>query len=131
KESWVTYWLNAPRELRSGQRLYLAMLRNKFPSLFKMPSKHYYGATAIGAPKYHINRFRHRLLSKVYRSFPKLGVKSNMMLNYLDFNAMFRERNDYKEVLEIAVVLLEKNDICPWLDIRKIMLDHKKYRGDY
>jgi len=130
-KAWVSYWINAPRKLRNNQQLYLAMLRYKFPLLFKMPSKYYYGASAAGSQKYHLNKFKHRFLSKIYRHFPQLGVKSNIMLNYLDFNEMFRKRKDYQEVLATASDFLEKNDICPWIDIKKMNVEHNRLKVDH
>ena len=119
---WAQYWLGAPDWARSDQRLYREMMAWKFPSLAALPSKHSLGSRSNAG-----FRFRRALMTgqrRSHRELPSLFGRPIAGLNYLDFAAAFRNRDDYREVLQIATNLIAERNITPWLNLREITRQH-------
>lgn len=129
--AWAAYWLNAPRELHRNQRLYLSMARHNYPDLFSLPSKYSYGVNPKNRPLHYLRKYRHAALSRIKKRFPRLRVSSKLMHNYLDFDEAFRSRNDYKEVLNIAIEYLQEKGVVPWLNLDKIVGEHNRYAANH
>lgn len=129
--TWAGYWLNAPREVRKGQTLYLEMLNMRFPELFALPGK-----ADFGVPRGHrlrslIRRGAHLLKSQVQRRAPWLRVRSTLMANYLDYDEMFRTREDYQVTLAAAFAYLKDEEVVPWLDLDLLWSEHMRRRRDH
>lgn len=129
--SWAGYWLTAPSEMRKGQKLYLEMLKLKYLKLFSLPTKSDLGI-------HNNQRLRHwtRKTNLIFRTIlhnkaPLLRVGSPLMRNYLDYDEMFRTREDYKMTLATAFDYLKENRITPWLNLDKLWIDHRKHRKNY
>lgn len=119
---WAHYWLNAPDHAKRGQVLYRAMMAEKFPTLAKLPSKYSLGArTRIG---YLSSAAQRKARGALHRWFPSLIQRPTETLNYLDFAAAFRDREDYRQVLEIAIDFLAERQVVPWLDLAQIKREH-------
>lgn len=126
---WVAYWLSVPKELKRGQKLYLEMMRYKFPELAAMPSKYSLGArTKIG-------HFAAKVLgvmqTRLDRAFPKLGMRYCARLNYLDYARAFRDRESYRGVLDKALSFLKESDAVPWLDLDALKKQHSNYEANH
>jgi len=124
---WAAYWLNAPRWHHKGQALYRRMAENRFPELFAIPSKHSWGCKPSQHGKQKLVRLIHGVRNRIHRQFPRMGIRSGLMDNYLNFQDAFRNREDYIEVMGIALEVLKKNDVAPWLNLDKLWDEH--YRG--
>jgi hypothetical protein len=130
-ERFMDYWLLAPRELRRNQKLYINMLNYKYPELFALPSKYSLGMPAKSGIRYNYKRYKNGVIRRIQKKAPWLGIRSTAHLNYLDYDTMFRERNDYKETLNIALDFLKQTDITPWLNLDQLRTDHMKNKKEY
>lgn len=129
--SWAGYWLSAPREVRKGQKLYLEMLNLKFPELFSLPGKTNYGTKWDHGVRPMMRRWSHTVRSQMQRRAPWLRIRSSLMANYLDYDEMFRNREDYQETLGIAFEYLKENRFVPWLDLDALWEEHTRRRRDH
>lgn len=128
---WADYWLFAPRELRHKQRLYLEMLRMKFPYLFSLP-----GTVDLGVPRnkklrYITRRINHGIRKRIFERMPFFKIRSSLKRQYIDVDEMVRRRRDYRETFFIAFDYLRLNQIVPWINLDKIWNNHFKRRKDY
>jgi len=130
-ERFKDYWLLAPRELRRNQKLYINMLNYKYPELFALPSKYSLGMPAKSGIRYNYKRYKNGVIRRIQKKAPWLGIRSTAHLNYLDYDTMFRKRNDYKETLNVALDFLKQTDITPWLNLDQLWTDHMKKKKDY
>lgn len=129
--TWAGYWLSAPREVRKGQKLYLEMLNLKFPELFSLPGKANYGTKWSHGVRSMVRKGSHFFRSQVQRRAPWLGIRSSLAANYLDYNEMFRNREDYQATLGAAFEYLKENHVVPWLDLDALWEEHMRRRRDH
>jgi hypothetical protein len=126
---WAVYWLGVPRKLKRGQKLYLEMMHLKFSVLGAMPSKYSLGtASRLG---YFSARVWRRLQVQLERVFPKLRLSSKAGLNYLDYAQAFRQREDYKSVLDKAISYLQDKNVTPWLNLDEIRDEHMRFEENH
>jgi hypothetical protein len=128
---WVAYWLNAPHYVRYKQKLYLDMMEFKFPDLANIPSKNYLGVSSNDKIKYQLKSVNHKAKYHLNRVFPKIFSRDISRLNYIDFAMAFRKREDYRSVLEQACDYLIRNDVIPWINIKKLLWEHMNYKANY
>lgn len=125
---WAHYRLNAPDHAKRRQALYRAMMAEKFPTLAKLPSKYSLGArTRI---RYFSTEAQRKARVALHRWSPSLNQRPTETLNYLDFAAAFRDREDYRQVLEVALAFLLDRQVVPWLDLAQIKRDHLEHRAN-
>lgn len=132
--AWAGYWLSAPREVRKGRKLYLKMLNRKFPELFSLPGKAAYGGDQIRRERslqFMIRKGKHIFRSQIQRRAPWLGIRSSLMANYLDYDEMFRNREDYRTTLGAAFEHLKESQVVPWLDLDALWEEHMQRRKDH
>lgn len=129
--AWAGYWLYVPREARKGQKLYLEMLNLKFPELFSLPGKTNYGTQRDHSVRSMVRRGNHLFRSQVQRRAPWIGIRSSLMANYLDYDEMFRNREDYQATLGAAFEYLKENHAVPWLDLDALWEEHMRRRRDH
>ncbi len=129
--TWAGYWLSAPREVRKGQKLYLEMLNLKFPELFSLPGKANYGIKRGHGVRSMVRKGSHFFRSQVQRRAPWLRIRSSLMANYLDYDEMFRNREDYQATLEAAFEYLKENQVVPWLDLDALWEEHMRRKRDH
>jgi hypothetical protein len=128
--AWAAYWLTVPRELLKDQKLYLEMLKLKYPKLFSLPSKNSLGIRDDAMLRYQLRWIRYGITVMMQRKAPWLRVRSCLKNNYLDYDEMFRKRSDYKETLDIAFTYLKDKQVTPWLDLDDLRQRHMKRRRD-
>lgn len=129
QKEWATYWLNAPKELKRRQKLYLDMMHYKFPDLATMPSKYSLGtSTKIS---YLAAKVRRKIQIRLNSVFPKMRLRYCAELNYLDYSDAFRNREDYRLVLDTALKFLKENDVTPWLDLDGLKRDHMLHKANH
>ncbi len=129
--AWAGYWLSAPREVRKGQKLYLEMLNLKFPELFSLPGKANYGTRWDHGVRSMLRKGCYFLCSQMQRRMPWLGIRSSLMANYLDYDEMFRSREDYQATLWAAFEYLKESRVVPWLDLDALREEHMRRRKDH
>jgi len=129
--AWAGYWLSAPREVRKGQKLYLEMLRLKFPALFLLPGKSDLGINQDCRLSYLLRKVNQIFRTQLQRRAPWLGVRSSLMHNYLDYGEMFCHREDYQNTMVIAFKYLMDNQVVPWLDLDALWNEHIQRRKDH
>lgn len=128
---WASYWLQAPKETKINQKLYLEMMEYKFPKLSRMPSKYSWGAKPNNnfVTNTHKRIFKFRW--KIDKLFPKLGLKSKKDLNYIDFEDAFRSRDDYQGILDQSISYLKSIDAVPWIDLEKMRNEHLNFKKNH
>lgn len=129
--TWASYWLRAPKDIKVNQRLYLKMMKHKFPKLAKIPSKYSLGLKPGKKMAYLKKKYTSKFKRGVHRLLPTVGVKSVEHLNYIDFDTAFRERKDYLELLDQSINYLHENNITPWLNIHEIKGMHMSYKANH
>jgi hypothetical protein len=134
-EQWVCFILSVPREYREGQKLYKLVLSQKFPYIFRLPTKKNLGLPLQPTRYDHISR---RLKSRFQRLMELLlspvGQRKKsvpLYANYLDFNEAIREREDIKKLVYENLQDLKERKIIDWLDINAIWATHQARIGDY
>lgn len=129
--TWAGYWLSAPREVRKGRKLYVEMLNLKFPELFSLPGKANYGIKRGHGIRSMVRKGSHFLRLEVQRRVPWLGIRSSLTANYLDYDEMFRNREDYQTTLGAALEHLKESQVVPWLDLDALWEEHMRRRKDH
>lgn len=129
--AWGGYWLAAPRKVRKGQNLYVEMLNLKFPKLFSLPGKINYGTRWSHGVHAMIQKWVYIFRSQMQARAPQFGIRSSLMANYLDYNEMFRNREDYQATLGTAFEYLRDNQVVPWLDLDMLWEEHMRRRKDH
>lgn len=127
---WAAYWINAPKEAKQGQRLYLEMMKQKFPRLAALPSKYSMGYKA-GSLTHSAAKIRRKVLGNFDKHFPRPKLRYAAHLNYLDYGDAFRNRDDYLEVLRKAIVYLRENEYVPWINLEQLLKDHGHCKANY
>jgi len=120
---WAAYWIKAPKMVKKNQKLYIEMLKQKYPQLAALPSKSSLGKNPDSFSYYTAKGLR-KIVRGIQKFVPNLKMSSKARLNYLDYATAFRDRQDYRRVLERAFHYLESNDVVPWLDLHKLREDH-------
>lgn len=129
--AWAGYWLSGPREVRKGRKIYLEMLNLKFPELFSLPGKTNYGTKRDHGVHPMMRRGSHIIRSQAQKHAPWLRIRSSLMANYLDYDEMFRNREDYQATLGAAFEYLKENHVVPWLDLDALWEEHMRRRRDH
>lgn len=129
--SWASYWFRAPTQAKSGQQLYLEMMRHRFPRLAALPSKYSLGAkpdNRLGILKKRLGR---KLRRKIHNRFPRLLVKDRSHANYLDYTTAFRSRPDFQVLLRESFSYLTQLDVVPWIDLESLENEHMSCDADH
>ena len=125
-ERWAGYWIFSPLKYRSNQVLFLEMLNNTYPDLFSLPFKKQLGVFPYQRLFYFLKKLNHITRSKINYHMPWTNINSTLKKNYLDYDAIYRKREDYQSVLFWAFEFLQSNNIVPWLNLEKLWNDHLK-----
>jgi hypothetical protein len=78
-----------------------------------------------------VRKGSHFFRSQVQRRAPWLGIRSSLMANYLDYDEMFRNREDYQATLGTAFEYLKENHVVPWLDLDALWEEHMRRQRDH
>lgn len=123
---WAHYWVNAPDSAKRNQSLYRAMIVERFKSTAEFPSKWSHGSrSALGRAS---RKGFSKLRRLAHQWAPLRFNRPVETLNYMDFAAAFRHREDYREILETAFFFLADRNVVPWLDLEKIKGEHLSFR---
>jgi|GEM_PF-1249962 len=128
---WIHYWLNVPDSQKKERKLYLEFLRETFPKLANLPSKDFYGAKTGSGMSMIIREKRYYAKMLLNRQYPNVFAQPKEMLNYLNFNRAFRVREDYRNLLEKAFLLLKEHSLADSLDLEKTKVNHTNYRQQH
>lgn len=118
-KKWLEFICSIPSKYRINNYLYEKILLNLYPEFFKYPTKNKLG---LG-----LDASEMKVLKK--RVFRKLSSKVNLNakkkdLNYFDFNAFVRERNDINLLVKESLHRLDESKIIEWIDIPNIYKAH-------
>jgi hypothetical protein len=128
---WAQWWLSAPRSGHKGQILYWQMAIKKFPDYFAIPSKQSWGCLPGRTGQQLLHRYLYILRNRINKKFPKLSIRSAAMDNYIDFEAAFRNREDYIEVLHRAFRVLSEWNVMSLANLNKIWIEHYNSYKDH
>ncbi|MDR9409806.1 MAG: hypothetical protein RI573_13270, partial [Balneolaceae bacterium] len=68
--SWASYWISAPVHLKENRKLFFEMFKDKYPELYNMPAKDYFGAAKKNALKRSMNRNLIRIQNRLHLYAP-------------------------------------------------------------
>lgn len=129
--SWASYWISAPKLYKKDRKLFFSMFQKKFPQLYKIPAKEYYGAIKNHGFERNLRRNIFFVRNRLHKYFPKVLNQSNIMMNYLDFDWAFRYREDYQKIMSKAFTFLQENSIAEWIKIDMLINSHMKFEANY
>ena len=127
---WARYWIAAPKRDKMNRKLFLEVLKNKFPKLYRLPSKTFFGAKKPDTVEYKSKKALIYARIRLHQKIPALFSPPRQMLNYMDFKTAFKERDDYRELLERAQSFLEQHDIASWIEIDQMKRAHQLQNAD-
>lgn len=130
-KKWIQYWIQAPDEVKENRKLYLDLIHYKFPELARSPSKNFYGARKGSGNEFYFRKKIYHGQILLNRYFPSLFDEPVHMMNYLNYARAFKNREDYKKVLDQAIDFLELKDLTPWLDFKKYKKEHNMGSSDH
>lgn len=130
--AWAAYWLCAPPSMKKKQSLYIKMMRAKFPKLANLPSKYSYGLPPSSKYRLCLRTRIYAVHKALYELFPSYMRRPQALLNYLDFAHAFRQRADFRALVDSAFGYLKNNGTVPWLDLDTILSEHmsEKYNHE-
>lgn len=141
EEKWVGFMLSIPRKHRLNKKLFVSLLKTKFPELFKLPvTNNYGGSLFVASREYQLRKFLNRLNNKV-SSFPLLKTNPLSALlksfrifysnNYIDFGRAIQKRKDFQEVINENLSDLQRRKLIYWFDFSRLMDEHINKKADH
>ena len=130
-KAWAEYWLYAPLKSRLNQQLYMGMLNRIFPDVMKLPSKDSLGLSPKSKLRVYFKSKMVGAKKRLNLRFPCLSLTRDIRANYLDYAAIFRQRNDYKKVIEQAFEILAQNHILPESEAKKLWREHMNKESNH
>lgn len=130
-KEWIQYWVQAPESEKKDRKLYLELLNARFPKLANAPSKDYYGAKTASGTGFRFRKKMYHGNILLHRYFPFIFDEPPHMKNYLNYSTAFRNRDDYKNILDRAISYLKEKELTPWLDFGKYRNEHRDKTSDH
>ncbi|RLB71826.1 MAG: hypothetical protein DRH03_05405 [Deltaproteobacteria bacterium] len=129
---WVNFILGVPNRYRHRQELYKKILLEVYPRLFALPTKTNFGLP-LQVPGWRLKTRKAalRLRAMARRFLPDQPENISPMINYIDFNAALRRREDLKRVVYENIMDLKHRRIVDWVDIDNLWHQHQKGQGNY
>lgn len=128
---WIQYWAQAPKNLRKDQRLFFKMFELKYPELYRLPAKDYFGAGKKDSFNFKWRKTLFRVQNRLHKHLPKVFDPSIVMQNYLNFNTAFRIRSDYKDILNKSISYLQEESVAEWINFEEMWNEHMSYKADH
>ena len=130
--AFMDFMLSVPNQYRKNKILYKHIVERAFPELFKYPSEGSYGLR-INANKKLVNLKQKYVKArlKLYKLNPSLFAYKSPMINYIDFEKAFRQKEDLKSIVQSAIFDLKSRNIVDWIDIQKIWDEHQSGSKNY
>ena len=131
----VDFTLKLSPEFRLDENLYIDMLLQRYPELFKIPTKTNSGLN-LDATRISIftNKALIRLKKDINRLF-KNYLKQNIFLdksrNYLDYNELLRTNEEYRNYFRKMISRVEERDYFSQSYIESIWKAHLQGKKDY
>ncbi|MDO5499966.1 MAG: 7-cyano-7-deazaguanine synthase [Propionibacteriaceae bacterium] len=128
----LTVFLNAGRTRRRGQQLYLSMLEERYPRLFRdLPHKDHMGLRPSAGPISRQARlYQLRGRRGLARILGRWGMFPGLGTNHLDWNQVFRRRADFAELAQELLPNLRKRRVTESIDPVLVYADHRAGRSD-
>src|SRR5690606_8989096 len=119
---WMRYMLAVQPEGRAGCAVYHRIMHERFPEIFSIRTKSVSGGYIAPNPLGATRVFLERALRAGLR---RLGCTlRSQTLNYIDFDAAFRDRADFRLLAQTMVSNLDASGTAPWIKIGDIYVDH-------
>ena len=128
----MDFMLSVPNEYRLKKNLYKKILNHMYPKEFALKSETRYGYTAQ-VPEFLIKAKQKyiKLLSILKNKYPKINLPINPMINYLDFNHIFRTKSELKEMIYKNLTDLKKRSLISHVNIDNIWFLHQSYKRNF
>jgi len=131
----VDFTLKLSPELRLDENLYIDMLLQRYPELFKMPTKTNSG---LNLDANRISKFMNRALIWLKNSINnrfKIYLKRNLFLNknknYIDYNEFLRTNDEYQDYFKKMISRVEEREYFSKSYVESILEAHLCGKGDY
>ncbi len=100
----IDFMVKLPLELRMDKNLYKSMLINKYPSIFRFPTKNSYALPLrVNRLRLFIRRIRLGVITRMnkYSSrFFKKNILIDKLENYIDYNDLLRTNKEYRDFVK-------------------------------
>lgn len=129
---WLAMMFAAPAQWRRGCRLYETALVQRWPELFKLPTKNHFGlglCSSTFTRRLHVQS--RRVSGRVSRAF---GCESGLQRsrhNYIDFARAFREPGAMRELARENLADLGARGVVPWLAPTWLLSEHMDGSKNY
>ncbi|MGH9341110.1 MAG: hypothetical protein ACRD1R_16310 [Acidobacteriota bacterium] len=128
-QAWIDFTFSLPDRYRRGMYLWRRILPRAFPYLFSIGVKNNWGLPLNAGLAARLSRRAWiRARRRASRQFRRPW---NPYLNYIDFDAGIRERDDLRELVSKNVRELLQRGLVSWIDAEKIWQDHMSGRGNH
>ncbi len=131
----IDFTLKLSPDLRLNERLYKRMLLQKYPDLFKLPTKTNYGKSLdTGSVPIFINRFLIVFIDRMNRisiKYKKRSIFYSKNRNYLDYNELLRTNEEYRNYMQKMISRVKERKYFNKSFIESIWESHQNGNGDY
>ena len=119
----ATYFLGGQRKERLYQKSYLDLIEKECSLFLEIPLKRYWGMSLKNRSSI-FKSIKRKALSAFFKlcGFFRNNI-THPMLNYLDYEDVFRHREDYREVILLNLHDLRNRRIIDWVDINNVLRD--------
>ena len=129
---WLALMFAAPAHWRRGCRLYEAALVQRWPELFKLPTKNHLGlglSTSTFMRKLHVQFCR--VSGRASRALGRQSWLQRTRHNYIDFARAFLEPGVLRELARENLADLEARGVVPWLAPTRLLSEHMDGSKNY
>ena len=131
----VDFTLKLSPEFRLDENLYIDMLLQRYPELFKIPTKTNSGLN-LDANRISIftNKALIRLkkdINRLFKNYLKRNIFLDKSRNYLDYNELLRTNEEYRNYFRKMISRVEERDYFSQSYIESIWKAHLQGKKDY
>jgi hypothetical protein len=128
----MNFMLSVPNHYRIQKDLYKEILFYTFPDIFKLPSESTYGLPYDASNfRKKVKRNQIRFRKVIQKKLPFLSVGPSPMVNYMDWNWAFRNKEELKTIIHTQLMRLTERNLLPWIDIMQLWKDFSNKKNNF
>lgn len=129
---WVQFMLNLPWCDRKGEKFYRKLAYSMFPDLFSLPLKVDLGLSIDAGRLQKTARYLEFRANSFVRRFVSLApLGTHPMTNYIDYDAAFRRRDDFKELFRFARSAWADRSLVGWEKVERLWRMHQMRMANF
>lgn len=126
------FFMSIPDTHRKGQSLFLEMIIRKWPKLFGLPSKTYFGLTpGHGSLPVFLRRARNKLWNIGRQKLRMFDWPPLPMTNFFDFDLEVRRNKSLRDLVRQNLADLDRRQATPWIQAEDIFNRHMARKGHF